>query len=56
MEFVYKSIKLGYKVTEVGYVYKIRKGGLSKSDSNLFVLAKYGLQYILKIIKIRFSD
>ena len=53
MEFVYKSIKRGYKVTEVGYVYKIRKGGLSKSDSNLLVLGKYGVQYILKIIKIR---
>lgn len=55
MEFVYKSIKSGYKATEVGYVYKIRKGGLSKSDGNLFVLGKYGIQYISKILKVRLN-
>ena len=52
IEFIYKSIKSGYKVTEVGYVYGTRKGGISKSDSNLFVLLKYGIQYTYKIIKI----
>ncbi len=55
IEFVYKSTKNGYKVTEVGYIYGTRKSGVSKSDGNLFILLKYGLQYAYKIIKIRLN-
>lgn len=55
IEFAYKCIKNGYKVTEVGYVYGKRKGGVSKSDGNIFALLKYGAQYGLKIIKLRFG-
>lgn len=55
IEFIYKSIKNGYKVTEVGYVYGTRKGGVSKSDGSIFTLIKYGIQYVIKIIKIKFS-
>jgi len=55
IEFAYKCIKNGYKVTEVGYVYGIRKGGVSKSDGSIFTLLKYGAQYGLKIIKLRFG-
>ena len=55
IEFIYKSIKNGYKVTEVGYVYSTRKGGVSKSDGNFFILLKYGLQYAYKIIKMRLN-
>ena len=55
IEFVYKSIKKGYKATEVGYIYKQRKKGKSKSDDNILLLIKYAIQYAAKIIKIRFS-
>jgi dolichol-phosphate mannosyltransferase len=55
IEFAYKCVKNNFKVIEVGYRYTSRKGGISKSDGNLFTLLKYGMQYGAKIIKTRFS-
>lgn len=55
VEFMYRCKKKGFRIVEVGYVYGSRKGGLSKSDGNLFMLLKYGIQYGLKIIKWRFT-
>ena len=53
IEFAYNCIKNGFKVTEVGYSYRNRKGGISKSDGDVFTLLKYGFQYSIKIIKLR---
>lgn len=55
IEFAYKCVKNGYRVAEVGYIYSYRKGGISKSDGNLFVLLKLGMQYGLRVIKIRLT-
>lgn len=54
-EFVYKARKKGFKVMEVGYVYRYRKAGKSKLESNAFNFLKLGLQYAWRILKIRFS-
>ena len=54
-EFVYRCRKKGFRITEVGYVYRYRKGGTSKLDSNLFHFLLFGLQYGWRILKIRFS-
>ncbi len=55
IEFCYKCIRNKFRIIEVGYSYGARKGGLSKSDGNKFVLIKLGLQYALKVIKWRFT-
>lgn len=53
VEFMYKCAKNNFRIAEVGYVYKNRKGGISKSDGNILTLLRYGFQYGFKIIKLR---
>ena len=55
IEFMHKCIKNNFRIIEVGYVYGKRKGGISKSDGNILTLFKYGIQYGLKVIKLRFE-
>ena len=55
IEFMYECIKNNFRVIEVGYVYGKRKGGISKSDGNLFVLLRLGFQYAFRIIRIKFG-
>jgi dolichol-phosphate mannosyltransferase len=55
VEFAYKCLKNNYKVTEVGYIYSNRKGGVSKSDGNMFTLFKLGFQYGFRTIKLRLT-
>jgi dolichol-phosphate mannosyltransferase len=53
-EFAYKCVKKGFDVTEVGYKYKDRTKGTSKTQG-LTTLSKLGFQYGMKVLKIRFS-
>ncbi|MBS3138858.1 polyprenol monophosphomannose synthase [Candidatus Woesearchaeota archaeon] len=55
IEFAYKAIKKGYRVEEVGYHYNYRKRGVSQTDKVNFKLLKYGIQYGLNILKLRFQ-
>ncbi len=55
VEFAYKCQKNKFKIIEVPCVYQIRTSGVSKSDGDVFVLLKYGLQYGLMILKLRFN-
>lgn len=55
IEFAYDCLKNNFKVVEVGYVYGNRKGGISKLDGNMLTLLKYGIQYTIKIMKVRFK-
>ena len=55
IEFVYKCIKNNYKIVEVGYVYRIRKAGVSKTDSNFLNLLRYGITYSFTIVKLRIT-
>ncbi len=54
-EFLYLARKKGYSITEVGYVYSYRKFGQSKLDSDLWAFFKFGIQYGIRILKIRFG-
>jgi dolichol-phosphate mannosyltransferase len=55
VEFAYKCIKRGYNVTEVGYHFKDRVKGTSKSSGNFLTLLKYGFQYGFKVLKVKFK-
>lgn len=54
-EFVYKAHRKGYKVREIGYKYRYRKGGTSKLDTSVWQLLKFGWQYGTRILDIRFK-
>src|SRR3989344_8386689 len=54
-DFVYKAHKKGFKITEVGYECNYRKGGTSKLDTGYARLMKFGWQYGVRILKIRFG-
>ena len=54
-DFVYRAHKKDFKITEVGYVYNYRKGGTSKLDTGYARLIKFGWQYGVRILKIRFG-
>ena len=55
-DFVYRAHKKGFKITEVGYEYNYRKGGTSKLDTGYGRLLKFGWQYGVRILKIRFGN
>ncbi len=54
-EFVYKCLKIGFDVTEVGYHYKDRTKGISKTKG-MATLVRYGWQYGCKVLKLRFPQ
>jgi len=54
IEFVYRCYKENFKITEVGYVYGNRKGGVSKSTDNILVFIRLGLGYLKKIVDLKF--
>jgi dolichol-phosphate mannosyltransferase len=53
MDLVYRCRRRGFKITEIGYVYSTRKGGVSKLDERLSVLLRYGFRYGLAVLQIR---
>ncbi len=55
-EFSWLCIKNKLRVKEIGLRYAIRKSGVSKSDSDIFTLLKYGIQYGLKMMKWRLTS
>lgn len=52
-EWVYDCTKQNVKMIEVPYHYGLRKGGLSKTDSEVGVFLKLGYRYALRVIAIR---
>ncbi len=56
IEFLYKCTRKGFKVKEVPYVFTERKLGESKTAQYITSIAKYGMMYVLRIIKIRFKN
>jgi dolichol-phosphate mannosyltransferase len=53
IEFLYKSARKGFKIKEVPYVFTERRLGESKTTEYIFSISKYGLMYVLRILKIR---
>jgi len=56
IEFAYKCQKNKFKIVEVPCVYKVRTGGVSKSDGSIWTLLKLGKDYGLKITSLRFKS
>ena len=54
-DFVYRAHKKGFKITEVGYTYSYRPRGTSKLDTGYARLLKFGWQYGIRMLKIRFA-
>ncbi|MBU0480959.1 MAG: glycosyltransferase [Proteobacteria bacterium] len=54
IEFVYDSYRKGLKIKEVGYAFKDRSKGISKSAPSLWRFFVTGLHYIFRIISLRF--
>jgi len=55
IEFIHDCHREGFKITEVGYVYGNRAGGVSKSTDNFLVFLELGLGYVKKIFRLRFG-
>ena len=55
VELVYTAKKAGFRIIELGYVFTDRTRGVSKTADNIFTLLKYGIQYGIKVLRLRFS-
>ncbi|MCK4648320.1 polyprenol monophosphomannose synthase [bacterium] len=53
ISFLYHAQKKGLKIKEIPYTCLPRRRGKPKTTSNLFKFAKYGLIYLLTILKLR---
>jgi dolichol-phosphate mannosyltransferase len=53
IEMVYDAYRSGLKIVEVGYAFKDRASGLSKSMPSLWSFFKTGLRYIKRIVSLR---
>ena len=53
IEWVYACSKRNFKMVEVPYHYGLRKGGVSKTDSSVWVFLKLSVQYALRVLQIR---
>jgi dolichol-phosphate mannosyltransferase len=56
IDFLYRCVKGGFSVTEIGYVFRERSVGVSKSFENLPGLLRLGSSYVLQIFKSRFPS
>lgn len=55
-ELLYRAVKMGFKIKEIPYVLKARKGGASKmGGSKLIGLIKYALIYFKRAFQLRFE-
>jgi hypothetical protein len=54
IEFIYDACKKGLKVGEIGYYFRDRTEGVSKSAPTLFKFFKTGLGYVVRILIARF--
>ena len=55
IDFVYRSMKKGYKVTEVPYICGARQHGPSKTGSNLLQYVKRGQKYIWTAVRLKLT-
>jgi|TARA_B100001964_G_scaffold83586_1_gene94387 dolichol-phosphate mannosyltransferase len=55
IDFVYRSMKKGYKVTEVPYICGARQYGISKTGSNLLQYVKRGQKYIWTAVRLKLT-
>ena len=53
ISFLYRAKKMGFKITEVPYIYVARKRGETKTSPNMLALLKCGIVYGLTILYLR---
>jgi dolichol-phosphate mannosyltransferase len=53
IEFIYTACRKGLRVGELGYYFRDRAEGQSKSFPNLWAFARTGLQYVIRIVQAR---
>ena len=53
IEWVYECHKKGLRIIEVPYRYGLRKGGESKTDSDIRVFLRLSVRYALRVIAVR---
>lgn len=54
IRFLYDCIYGGYTIKEIGYVFKDRSKGKSKTGETIWPLLKHGWNYGIEVLKIRF--
>lgn len=54
VEFIYDSLKAGYKVKEVPYIFTDRSAGDSKTGESIIALLKHSKNYALHTLRLRF--
>jgi perosamine synthetase len=52
IDLMYKSIKAGFKISSIGYVFTDRQVGESKTVNNIFSMPMHGLRYTTKALKL----
>jgi dolichol-phosphate mannosyltransferase len=53
IEFLYKCTKQGYKIKEIGYVFREREVGESKTVKYVYSVFLHGFRYAYRILKVR---
>lgn len=53
IDFIYRAIKKGYRITEVPYVCGARKYGVSKTGTNLLQYFKRGRKYVWTVLRLK---
>ena len=54
IDWAYRAKRNGLKIVEFGYDYRLRKSGLSKTDSNWLTFLRLGLSYTWTILRVKF--
>jgi dolichol-phosphate mannosyltransferase len=53
IEFIYDAYRTGLKIKEVGYAFRDRSVGISKSAPSLFRFLVMGSRYVMRIFSLR---
>ena len=53
MKLIYDAERLGFGIKEVGFVFRDRETGVSKSDESIRKFLKLGISYVAEIFRIR---
>lgn len=55
VRFLYQAGKAGFKIKEVGYTFKEREQGVSKTGEYLMDILKHGIKYASRVLMFRFG-
>lgn len=55
IEWVYRCLRRGLRVREIGYIFNERANGRSKTDPDIFTFFKLGIRYITRVVRSRLT-